>query len=85
MNYLIRTGFTEHHLIQAEKQSSILKILTNHLKKMWGKKECKKLLATAVIVGSWDETPGYKATFYGADEDDIIRLIYPHSSEPIIE
>jgi len=31
MTYLIRTGATEHHVIQAERPESVMDILGNHL------------------------------------------------------
>ena len=85
MTYLIRTGATEHHVIQAERPESVMDILRNHLIDLWGEEEAKRLLLTTEVVGEWDETPGYKATFYGEDEGEKIRLILPERAEPIIE
>ena len=85
MNYLIRTEEIEYHIIRAEKPENVMEILANHFRQLWGKEDCDKLMATAEIVGKWDETPGYKATFYGTDEEDKIILIYPKFSESIIE
>lgn len=57
-------GKTERHIVRANSNIEARECIEAHLTKLWGEKETESLMKTLRFIMKWDDTEGYKVTFY---------------------